>query len=195
MIIKNANYVGSYVNIQQCPKTELPEYAFAGRSNVGKSSLINMLLGRKSLAHVSHTPGKTQTLNFFTVNNKWHLVDLPGYGYAKVSKAHRKRWKQMVERYLIFRQNLRCLFVLIDARIAPQNADIEFLSFLGENKIPFVICFTKADKENKKIVDNQKAFTDKMLETWEQIPETFITSARARRGQEEVLGYIEKING
>ncbi|MEE4198893.1 MAG: ribosome biogenesis GTP-binding protein YihA/YsxC [Bacteroidales bacterium] len=195
MEIKSAAFVSSYTGYQQCPGTDLPEYAFVGRSNVGKSSLINMLLERKNLAKTSQTPGKTQLINFFLINQSWHLVDLPGYGFAKVKKSIRKDFNRLIKDYASFRQNLVCLFVLLDARHQPQSNDLQFMQWLGENQIPFAMIFTKTDKLNqvalKKNIDH---YRQEMLKEWEALPEIFLTSAENKKGREELLGYIEQLN-
>lgn len=193
MNIKKSEYIGSFVTVAQCPKPLKPEYAFIGRSNVGKSSLINMLTGRKSLAHVSHTPGKTQTINHFLINDSWYLVDLPGYGYAKVSKTQRKKWEQFIRSYLDKRQNLQCVFQLVDSRIPPQEIDIDFMNWMGEMQIPFVIVFTKTD--NKKFKPkNIEIYNEKLLETWHNLPPQFLTSSTKKIGKDEILNLIEDVN-
>jgi GTP-binding protein len=194
-MIKQANFTGSFTRIGQCPDDGLPEYAFIGRSNVGKSSLINMLTGRKKLAMVSHTPGKTKTINYFRIDDCWYLVDLPGYGYAKVSKTDRFAWDKMIRAYLANRSTLSCVFVLIDSRIPPQRIDIEFLNWLGELGIPFVIVFTKLDKLKK----NQRsryiqAFMNVLGETWESLPDYFLSSAVSGEGREDIIQFIRRIN-
>lgn len=193
MNIISANFIGSFVKLSQCPAPTLPEYAFIGRSNVGKSSLINMLTGRKALAKVSVTPGKTQTINHFLINNQWYLVDLPGYGYAKVSKTQRKAWEQFIQNYLVKRDNLQCVFLLIDSRIPPQQSDLEFANWLGERLIPFVIVFTKID-DKKFTPKNIEVFKTAMLQTWETLPQMLMTSAEKKKGKEEMLNFIEAIN-
>ncbi|QQS28528.1 MAG: YihA family ribosome biogenesis GTP-binding protein [Sphingobacteriales bacterium] len=193
MNIISANFIGSFVKLSQCPAPTLPEYAFIGRSNVGKSSLINMLTGRKALAKVSVTPGKTQTINHFLINNQWYLVDLPGYGYAKVSKTQRKAWEQFIQNYLVKRDNLQCVFLLIDSRIPPQQSDLEFANWLGERLIPFVIVFTKID-DKKFTPKNIEVFKTAMLQTWETLPQMLMTSAEKKKGKEEMLDFIEAIN-
>ncbi|MDL2296762.1 ribosome biogenesis GTP-binding protein YihA/YsxC [Bacteroidales bacterium OttesenSCG-928-E04] len=195
MEIKKIEFVQSVDDWRKCPETQLPEYAFIGRSNVGKSSLVNMLGNNKSLAKTSSKPGKTQTINHFIVNNKWYLVDLPGYGYATISKTMREMWIRMIEDYFVNRKNLQAVFVLVDARIEPQNNDIEFVNNLGELGIPFSIIFTKTDKISKmKLQENVKNFSDKMLEYWEELPPFFITSAHKNIGRDEILNYIDEIN-
>ncbi|SHG05275.1 GTP-binding protein [Salegentibacter echinorum] len=195
MKIKSAEFVISNAKVEKCPDSKLPEYAFIGRSNVGKSSLINMLTGRKSLAKTSAKPGKTQLINHFLINKDWHLVDLPGYGYAKVSKSSKKVFQKFITAYFRERKQMVCCFVLIDSRHAPQPIDMEFMQWLGENNIPFNIIFTKADKLKPKVLErNINAYQDKMLETWVAMPEFFVSSANSKLGQEEILEYIEAIN-
>lgn len=193
MLIKYANFLGSFVSLKQCPPDNLPEYAFIGRSNVGKSSLINMLTGRNGLAKVSNTPGKTQTINHFIINENWYLVDLPGYGYAKVSHAQRRKWEQFIRAYLNKRSNLQCVFLLIDARISPQQNDLDFADWLGEMRIPFVLIFTKIDNKKYK-PENVEAFKKAMLKTWEAVPNYFLTSSTKKLGRKEVLNFIETTN-
>lgn len=195
MEIKKAEFVISSPSVIQCPKDTKPEYAFIGRSNVGKSSLINMLCQRKGLAKTSATPGKTQLINYFIVNNNWYLVDLPGYGYAKLSKTMRNKLEQMISSYILQRKQLVNVFVLIDIRHEQQQIDREFVDWLGMSGIPFCIVFTKADKIGPvKAKQNAEAWMKKMLDTWEETPLYFITSAEKRTGRDEVLDYIEKIN-
>ncbi len=194
MHIKTSTYKGSFTSDSQCPKPNKPEYAFIGRSNVGKSSLINMLTGRTALARVSHTPGKTQSLNFYLINEEWYLVDLPGYGYAQVSKTKRDNWGDMLRRYLQKRNSLQCVFLLIDSRISPQESDLEFANWLGANQIPFVFVFTKTD-DKKYNFSNIKAFEKAILETWAEMPQYFLSSSRKGAGKEEVLAFIDQING
>lgn len=192
MIIRNAEFIKSSTNLSQCPAADKPEFAFLGRSNVGKSSLINMLAGRSRLAKISRTPGKTQIINHFLINNEWYLTDLPGYGYAKVSKKMRYEWTRMIEKYILGRKNLMCLFLLIDSRHNPIESDIEFINFLGINHVPLVRVFTKADKQKpdalKKVI---KAHEERLLETWDSLPPAFITSTVTHTGREELLAYIE----
>lgn len=195
MKIKTAEFVVSNSKVEKCPNSSLPEYAFIGRSNVGKSSLINMLTARKSLAKTSAKPGKTQLINHFLINEDWHLVDLPGYGYAKVSKATKKVFQKFITAYFAKRQQMVCAFVLIDSRHKPQKIDLEFMQWLGENAIPFCIIFTKADKLKQKDLDeNLENYQAEMLETWAEMPQFFITSATSGLGKEEILNYIETIN-
>lgn len=195
MIIKTIKFLQSDVDWKKCPPPSLPEYAFIGRSNVGKSSLINMLGNNRNLAKISSHPGKTQTINHFLVNNQWYLVDLPGYGYASVSKTFREKWVKMIRDYILLRENLQLLFVLIDSRLDPQKIDIEFINQLGEMNISFAIIFTKSDKlAQNKIDENIAVFREKMLETWEELPPCFITSAKTSKGKEELLSFIEELN-
>ena len=195
MEIKSAEFVSSYVSYKDCPKTEIPEYAFVGRSNVGKSSLINMLLDKKKLAKTSQSPGKTQLINQFIVNEKWYLVDLPGYGFAKVSKSARKDFNKLINEYALYRDNLMCLFVLLDARHEPQKNDLGFMRWLGENQVPFAMIFTKADKISSSVLNkNIKNYKKEMLKEWEALPEIFISSSEQKRGRSEILDYIDKIN-
>jgi GTP-binding protein len=196
MIIKTADFVISNTIVSRCPKEQLPEYAFIGRSNVGKSSLINMLTGQNKLAKTSGRPGKTQLINHFKINNEWFLVDLPGYGYAKVSKSIKKTFQSFIKNYFLQREQLICTFVLIDSRLEPQKIDLEFMEFLGENGIPFSIVFTKADKiKLNELNKNIQFYSKKMTSTlWEEMPPYFATSATNSLGKEELLNYIEEIN-
>ncbi len=195
MKIKSAQFVISNTDINKCPKDNLPEYAFIGRSNVGKSSLINMLTGHKSLAKISRKPGKTQLINHFIINDEWFLVDLPGYGYAKVSKNLRQKFQSFIYDYFLKRQQLVCSFVLVDSRHEPQKIDLEFMQFLGENEIPFCIIFTKTDKLGKTIIQNKVAKYKKiMLQTWEEMPTYFLSSATDKTGKKEVLEFIDGVN-
>lgn len=194
MQIKSATYVLSAPDFDKCPKPDKPEIAFIGRSNVGKSSLINMLVQQKNLAKTSATPGKTQLINHFIINQNWYLVDLPGYGYAKVAQSDRRRWEQMIENYLRKRENLVNVFVLIDSRHNPQKIDLEFVNSLGKWQIPFALVFTKADKEKPGAVQrNVKAFLDAMREDWEFLPPHFVTSAEKKTGREDLLQFIGNI--
>ncbi|MEL6413249.1 MAG: ribosome biogenesis GTP-binding protein YihA/YsxC, partial [Bacteroidota bacterium] len=191
MKIKTSAFVKSSAGYQQCPSRDIPEIALIGRSNVGKSSLINMLLGRKHLAKVSGRPGKTQLINHFLVNDTWHLVDLPGYGWAQVSKKQRQQWSPMVKQYLVNRAQLYCVLVLVDTRLSPQKIDLAFIQWLGENGVPFAIVFTKADKESKQQArQNQAALKEALRTTWEELPAMMVTSSRDSTGQKEVLQYI-----
>lgn len=193
MVIKSATYVISSPTFDKCPEPNKPEFAFIGRSNVGKSSLINMLVNQKNLAKTSGTPGKTQLINHFIINNKWYVVDLPGYGYAKRSQNDRNRWEQMIEHYLKKRISLVNVFVLIDARHAPQKNDLEFVNQLGRWEVPFTLVFTKADKEKTGVVKrNEQLFLDKMRETWQFLPQSFVTSAEKKVGRDEVLLFIQQ---
>ncbi len=195
MKIVDAQFVASYTDYQQCPKSTIPEYTFIGRSNVGKSSLINMLTGHSKLAKTSGRPGKTQMINYFLINNGWHLVDLPGYGWAKVSKTSRASWSKMIEDYLLYRTQLINLFVLIDSRLPPQKIDMEFVRWLGENQLPFAIIFTKADKQtDNKTNQSVATFRKEMLETWEELPPSFVSSSADGTGREEILQYIHQLN-
>ena len=195
MHIKSAEFVMSNSDVDKCPKDRLPEYAFIGRSNVGKSSLINMLMLRKNLAKTSGRPGKTQLINHFLVNKNWYLVDLPGYGYARVSKSSKKTFQKFITNYFEKREQMVLAFVLIDCRHEPQPIDMEFMQWMGESGIPFNIIFTKADKLKPKALErNIKTYTEKMLETWEEMPQYFITSASDSTGRDEVLNYIDGLN-
>ena len=195
MKIKSAEYVVSNTRVDKCPDSKLPEYAFIGRSNVGKSSLINMLTDRKTLAKTSAKPGKTQLINHFLINKDWHLVDLPGYGYAKVSKSTKRTFQKFITAYFDKRKQMICAFVLIDSRHEPQPIDMEFMQWLGEHQVPFCIIFTKADKLKPKMLEkNINHYQDKMLEIWEEMPEFFVSSATSKLGQDEILDYIEAIN-
>lgn len=195
MIIKSAEFVISNTDVKKCPATSLPEYAFIGRSNVGKSSLINMLTQHKGLAMTSQKPGKTQLINHFLINKEWHLVDLPGYGYARVGQANRERLKGIIEDYILEREQLTSLFILLDCRHEPQKIDLEFIEWAGENGVPFALVFTKADKLARgKLAANLEVYRNKLLETWEELPPIFVTSSEERRGREELLAYIEDIN-
>ncbi|MCD4771938.1 MAG: ribosome biogenesis GTP-binding protein YihA/YsxC [Bacteroidales bacterium] len=195
MIIKSAKFIISSPDVKDCPEADIPEYAFIGRSNVGKSSLINMLSERKSLAKISGAPGKTQLINHFQINKSWYLVDLPGYGFAKRSKEERKKWGEMIHKYLIKRTNLLCTFILIDSRHEPQKSDIEFIEWLGVNRLPFVIVFTKTDKLKKnQLQENINNYKDFLLENWEELPQIFITSAIKNLGKANILNFIEDTN-
>lgn len=195
MKIKTAEFVISNSKVDKCPNSTLPEYAFIGRSNVGKSSLINMLTERKALAKTSSKPGKTQLINHFLINKNWHLVDLPGYGYAKVSKTTKRTFQKFITAYFESRTQMVCAFVLIDSRHQPQPIDLEFMAWLGENQIPFSIIFTKADKLKPKVLEQSIAdYKTEMLQIWEEMPEYFITSATSGSGREEILAYIDALN-
>lgn len=195
MDIRSAVYVISSPDYTKAPKPDRPEYAFIGRSNVGKSSLINMLCNNDKLAKTSGTPGKTQLINHFDINGEWYIVDLPGYGFAKVSQGQRKKWERMIEDYLRKRENLVNVFVLIDARHSPQKIDLEFVNRLGKWQVPFILVFTKADKETQRVVSaNVKAFLGKMRETWQFLPQHFVTSATKKMGREKILSLIAELN-
>lgn len=194
MEIHIAEYRGSFPNVGKCPEDTRPEFAFIGRSNVGKSSLINMLSGRKELAHTSKKPGKTQMINYFLMNQQWFLVDLPGYGYARRSKSTRRKWEKMLQDYLVKRPTLCCTFVLIDVNIPPQQKDLDFINWLGEMHIAFVLVFTKADRLKPAEIPGQvEAFQRAMLATWEALPQHFITSANQGAGREKILTFIESV--
>ena len=195
MDINEVSFIGSFERESQCPQEMVPEYAFIGRSNVGKSSLINMLCNYKGLAKVSNTPGKTQTINYFRVDSSWHLVDLPGYGYAKISKKMREKWEDMIERYLITRPQLQCVFVLIDSRHKLQKIDLEFVNWMGDRRVPFVIVYTKTDKLSTKAVDSHvKVIQDGLLQYWNALPDQFVTSSEKKIGRQEILDYIGALN-
>jgi len=193
MIIHSAVFVKSCPSLKECPVTSLPEIAFIGRSNVGKSSLINMLAGRKGLAKISVQPGKTRTMNYFLINDTWHIVDLPGYGYARVPLDVRNKWIKSTENYILKRDNLVCLFVLVDVRVKPQKSDLKFIEFLGQNQVPFARVFTKIDKISGIAVSKSIGeFDQEMLKNWESLPQTFTTSSVKGIGKEEVLSFIEE---
>jgi len=195
MIIQSAEFLQSNTSVKDCPRPDYPEYAFIGRSNVGKSSLINMLIGRKGLAKTSSTPGKTQLINHFLINQKWYIADLPGYGFAKVSKTSKAKWDLMIREYLLQRPNLLTVFVLIDSRHEPQKIDLNFIHWLGTKEIPFSIVFTKMDKLSKaKVLKNTDQFKREMLKTWAALPPLFVTSSENKTGRDEVLGFIEEVN-
>ncbi len=195
MEIKKATFIVSNSNYRKCPDTGLPEYAFIGRSNVGKSSLINMLTGNKGLAKTSVKPGKTQLINHFLINDQWYLVDLPGYGYARTSRTARSQWQRMIEDYLLKRTTLTNVFVLIDSRIPPQKIDLEFIHFLGTHGIPMSLVFTKVDKQKQReVAATVNGYKNTLLETWEELPEIFITSSATRFGREQLLDRIDEIN-
>ncbi|WP_029035154.1 ribosome biogenesis GTP-binding protein YihA/YsxC [Salinimicrobium terrae] len=195
MKIKSAEFVISNSDVSKCPDTKLPEYAFIGRSNVGKSSLINSLTNRKDLAKTSGRPGKTQLINHFLINQSWYLVDLPGYGYARVSKSAKKTFQKFITQYFEKREQMICAFVLIDSRHKPQPIDLEFMSWLGEHQVPFCIIFTKADKMKPKALErNINDYQAEMLQTWTEMPQYFVTSSASGKGREEVLEYIQGIN-
>ena len=195
MEIKEAQFVMSNTEVRKCPAPDRPEYAFIGRSNVGKSSLINMLTNKKSLAKTSGKPGKTRLINHFLIDKEWYLVDLPGYGYAQVPKAERLKWETMLRNYILKRENLYCLFVLIDSRHPAQQVDLDFMEWLGVGQIPFNIVFTKTDKlKPDELKENLKAYEEKMFETWEQMPGYFVSSTTTGAGKEEILTFIEDVN-
>lgn len=194
-VIKSAEFVISNSDVRKCPQDGKPEYAFIGRSNVGKSSLINMLTRRKKLAMTSATPGKTLLINHFVINDEWYLVDLPGYGYAKRSKSQNEKLQEIISDYVLGREQMTLLFVLIDCRHEPQKIDLEFIQWLGENGIPFAIIFTKADKLGKvSLAGNLAAYKKRLLEEWEELPPVFVTSSENAMGRDEVLQYISDIN-
>ena len=202
-MVKNAQYIISSPDVKDCPQSTLPEYAFIGRSNVGKSSLINMLCHNPKLAKTSQKPGKTLLINHFLVRSEgvkelrseWHLVDLPGYGFAQAGQKQREALKRMIERYCLLREQLVSLFVLIDCRLEPQKIDLEFISWLGENGIPFAIVFTKGDKLGKvRLKENVEAYKARLLEEWEELPPVFVTSSETGLGGEELTNYIEELN-
>lgn len=193
--VKNAKFISSNTSVGKCPADGKPEYAFIGRSNVGKSSLINTLTLQKGLAKTSSTPGKTVCINHFLVNDSWYIVDLPGYGYAKCSKEGREKIRKVIEGYILQREEMTLLFVLIDCRHAPQKVDMEFMEWLGENGIPFAIIFTKADKLGKeRLAGNIKNYKKELLKSWEELPPIYVTSSEDNRGREELLDYISEIN-
>lgn len=194
MEIKQAEFVISNTDVRKCPEGDMPEFAFIGRSNVGKSSLINMLTKHKGLAKTSSTPGKTLLINHFLINKSWYLVDLPGYGYAQRSKTQREQLKKMIDNYVLNREQMYNLFLLIDSRHEPQEIDLEFMRFLGANGVPFSIVFTKADKLSKlRLKTNTENYKKKLLEEWEELPPIFITSSSAAEGRTELMDYIEQI--
>lgn len=195
MIIRNADFLVSNPDPSKCPAPDKPEYAFIGRSNVGKSSLINMLLGRRNLAKTSSTPGKTRLINHFIVNDEWYLVDLPGYGYAKIAKKEREKWEGMIRTYLTRRESLVNTFILIDSRIEPKKSDIDFIDWFGEAQLPFALIFTKTDKlTSNAIASNIAAFKAKLSETWDELPTMFLSSAENGLGRDSILDFIEENN-
>ncbi len=195
MIIKTAKFVKSSPSVDLCPEPTLPEYAFIGRSNVGKSSLINMISGLKALAKVSGTPGKTQLINHFEINESWYLVDLPGYGYAKTSKSNREVFSEMITKYIMNRDTMHCLFVLIDSRHEPQAIDTTFINWLGSNQVPFALVFTKADKLSSSALNSSiSKYKKHLYKTWEDLPTIFTCSAVTRIGRDDILSYIDSIN-
>ena len=193
-MVKSAEFVKSSSDYRQSPKADRAEFAFIGRSNVGKSSLINALVNKKDLAKTSSQPGKTQLINHFLINSQWYLVDLPGYGYAKVSKSSREVWGKMIRNYILKRENLLNVYVLVDSRLTPQKIDIEFINFLGENAVPFTIVFTKIDKQSAgKTEENLEVYKQELLKYWEELPNIILTSAEKRKGLEELLDSIKNI--
>src|SRR6201996_7031144 len=195
MIVKSAEFVCSNTQISKLPPPVKPEYAFIGRSNVGKSSLINILTGKRSLAKTSQTPGKTQLINHFLINDNWYIVDLPGYGYARISKSKKEDWNKFIRTYLDKRESLQCVMVLIDSRLEPQKIDLEFCNWLGEKGLSFVLVFTKADKQSSiKTDQNIAKFKKALLATFDAVPAIFITSAETQDGRDEVLGFISEVN-
>ena len=195
MEIKEAEFTVSNTNYEKCPAPVMPEYAFIGRSNVGKSSLINMLVSRKGLAKTSASPGKTQLINHFLINKKWYIVDLPGYGYAKASKTSKAEWDKMIKDYLEKRKNLMTVFVLIDIRLDPQPVDLRFINWLGEKMIPLSLVFTKADKISKQqVIYSVEQYKRTLLKSWDELPMLFITSSEKKTGRDEILDYIESVN-
>jgi GTP-binding protein len=195
MRIDSADFSISSPDVLKCPAADKPEYAFIGRSNVGKSSLINMLTSRKKLAKISSTPGKTMLINHFIINKMWYLVDLPGYGFAKRSKTERLKWEKMIKKYILTRTNMLTLFLLIDLRIEPQQIDLDFMEWLGMSNIPFAITFTKADKlKPNQVIVNLERYKNELLQNWDELPSIMVTSSSSGLGREEVLNYIEKTN-
>lgn len=195
MIVKSADFLCSNTQMSKLPPPLKPEYAFIGRSNVGKSSLINMITGKKGLAKTSQTPGKTQLINHFLINENWYLVDLPGYGYARISKSKKEEWNKYIRNYLQKRENLQCVFILIDSRLEPQKIDLDFCAALGERGIAFVLVFTKADKQNKsKTAHNVELFRKAMLAWFEEVPQHFVTSAETHEGKAEILNFVGEVN-
>lgn len=193
MIIRSAEFIKSSVKLAQCPEDGYPEFAFIGRSNVGKSSLINMLTGHAGLAKISSTPGKTQTINHFLINGKWYIADLPGYGYAKTSASLRENWSKETKNYILGRETLVCLFMLLDSRVKPQESDMKFMEMLGLNEVPFARIFTKADKiKSREVNQTIKEHNELMLESWEELPQWFVSSSVKRTGREELLDFIQQ---
>ena len=194
MKAENVSFVGSFPSLEMAPKPDRPEYAFIGRSNVGKSSLINRLVGRRNIAHTSNKPGKTQLLNYYALGD-YYIVDLPGYGYAKISKSKRRDWERMIRHFLTRRSTLATAFVLVDANIPPQKIDLEFINWMGEMHIPFVITFTKTDKSKAPEIDkNVRAFEKSLLETWSELPAVVYTSSKTGEGRDELMMYIDRLN-
>ncbi len=195
MNVKSAVFVKSSASARDCPADPIPEYAFTGRSNVGKSSLINMLTNRKGLAKTSSAPGKTRLINHFCINDSWFLVDLPGYGYAKTSKKNRRIFLKLIEEYIAYSRKLACLFLLVDSRLEPQSSDLSFMKWMGINGVPFVIVFTKTDKLSPgRLEKNVKLFRERLSSEWEELPRFFFTSALKREGREEILSFIDETN-
>ena len=193
MLITKAEFISSVADVKKCPPPDKPEFAFIGRSNVGKSSLLNMLTGRKNLAKTSNKPGKTQTINHFIINDLWYLVDLPGYGYASVSKEKRAGFGKIIENYILRRENLHCLFILLDARLDPQKIDLEFIQWTGEKEIPLCLVLTKADKLTKnQLKKNLSLYQSTLLRSWDELPPMLVTSSTNKTGKEELLSFIEK---
>ena len=193
MKIKSATFVKSSTKLSQCPPPTKPEFAFIGRSNVGKSSIINLTIGQKGLAKISSKPGKTQTMNHYEVNNAWYLVDLPGYGFASVSQSTREKWSGMMEQYFLKRENLNCVFVLIDSRIEPQKSDLEFINWLGGNHVPLILILTKIDKISRnELAQSQSKFKKELLKLWDELPPIILSSAKTQVGKNEILDAIEK---
>ncbi|MCB0548931.1 MAG: YihA family ribosome biogenesis GTP-binding protein [Phaeodactylibacter sp.] len=194
MDVNHTAFAGSFPSESQCPKDGRPEFAFIGRSNVGKSSLINMLTGRKNIAHTSRTPGKTQLINYFLVDGEWYLVDLPGYGYARISKRKRQEWRRMIEGYLQKREALQCAFILLDANVPPQQIDIDFINWMGESRIPFVIAYTKTDRlKPQELEANIENIQQALLQHWNELPRQFITSSVGVKGRENILQFINEV--
>ncbi len=195
IIIKSVKFAGSCVNLQECPKPVFPEYAFVGRSNVGKSSLINMITNRKKIARISNSPGKTRCINHYLINEQWYMVDLPGYGFAKVSMKERESWRKIINQYIRGRKNLLCTFLLIDSRHTLQKSDDDFIKWLGTEQIPFILLFTKADKiKYKHLQKNIDTYKSALSESWDELPEYILTSAVTKLGRKEILEFIEKTN-
>lgn len=195
MLVKSAEFVKSSKFVNECPKPDLPEYAFIGRSNVGKSSLINMLCGKKGLAKTSSTPGKTQLINHFLIDESWLIADLPGYGFAKISKEIRVKWEKMIMNFLLSRDNLMSTFILIDSRIEPQSIDLEFISWMGTRQLPFSIVFTKTDKlKTNEMIRNIEKFKKALLENWDELPTLFLSSTETKKGKDDILGFIDQTN-
>jgi len=195
MEIKEARFLISNTDVEKCPKPNKPEYAFIGRSNVGKSSLINMLTRKKTLAKTSGSPGKTRLINHFIINDNWYLVDLPGYGYAKIAKSERKKWEKLIRNYILTRKNVYCLFVLIDSRHEPQKSDLEFMEWLGLSQVAFAIVFTKADKlKPDELKQKLEDYENEMLKKWEYMPPAFVSSSETGAGRTELLKYIDSLN-